>query len=198
MPEFEPVRAGRGPLRLPGRAGRPARAAAVALSAVALAGALFWEPGGGEAAPAAHPVSGGRAGPPPPAAPRPPGPSPKGGGRHGDGATVGAPVRLPDAAVVRLLRPGDRVDVLAAPPDLPSLRRSSGVPPASARIVARGVRVAAVPGAPPGPGAAYEGPNRPDGAYGEAGALVVLSVSRSTAARIAGAAAHSRLVVTLC
>lgn len=193
------MRAGRGPLRLPGRAGRPARAAAVALSAVALAGVLFWEPGEGGAAPAARPVSDGRAGPPPSAAPRPPGPSPGGGGLHGDGATVGAPVRLPDAAVVRLLRPGDRVDVLAAPPDLPSLRRSSpGVPPASARIVARGVRVAAVPGAPPDPGAAHEGPKQPDGAYGEAGALVVLSVSRATAARIAGAAAHSRLVVTLC
>ena len=87
---------------------------------------------------------------------------------------VAAPVRIADAATVRLLRPGDRVDVIAA-----------GGPAADgdARVVARGARVAKVPEAVDD---------------GRSGALVVLSVPRSTAARLVGASATARLAVTLC
>lgn len=87
--------------------------------------------------------------------------------------TVSAPVRIADGATVRLLRPGDRVDVIAA-----------GGPPAhggDARVVARGARVTEVPTA----------------SSAETGALVVLSVPRATAARLAGAGAGARLAVTL-
>uniref|UniRef100_UPI00278C2750 hypothetical protein n=1 Tax=Streptomyces venezuelae TaxID=54571 RepID=UPI00278C2750 len=90
---------------------------------------------------------------------------------------VSAPVRIADAATVRLLRPGDRVDVIAAP--------NSGLGAAGeARVVATGARVAEVP--PPGE-------TRVDG-----GALVVLSVPRSTATALAGAGVTSQLAVTVC
>ncbi|MFF8813343.1 RcpC/CpaB family pilus assembly protein [Streptomyces pactum] len=93
--------------------------------------------------------------------------------------TVSAPVRIADAATVRLLRPGDRVDVLAAPTD--------GSPgPVRTRVVARGVRVARVPAAGPAAGS------------GEEGALIVLAVGRSTATELVGASVTSRLAVTLC
>nr|WP_202457542.1 MULTISPECIES: hypothetical protein [unclassified Streptomyces] len=88
-------------------------------------------------------------------------------------ATVTAPVRIADAETVRLLRPGDRVDVIAADGS-----RSAGGEP---HTVASGARVTAVP--EPG-----EGPP-------EAGALVVLSVPRDTAARLAGAGASAPLAV---
>lgn len=69
--------------------------------------------------------------------------------------------------------PGTGWDVLAAP---------VGTPADSARTIARNVRVAAVPEPASGPEA---------GSGGREGALVVLSVPRPTAARLAGAAAHS-------
>ncbi|MGC3002092.1 hypothetical protein ACPF8X_27880, partial [Streptomyces sp. G35A] len=87
---------------------------------------------------------------------------------------VTAPVRIADAAAVRLLRPGDRVDVIAA---------EESVTGGEARVVARGARVAEVP--------------EPLEGAGDAGALVVLSVPRSTAARLVGASATARLAVTL-
>ncbi|GAB1336142.1 hypothetical protein ACE1SV_27320 [Streptomyces sp. E-15] len=90
-------------------------------------------------------------------------------------APVSAPVRIADAATVRLLRPGDRVDVVAAPDP------SAG---SGARVLVRGARVTAVP-------------EPPDGTA-ENGALVVLSVSRATAARLVGASTTTRLAVTLC
>lgn len=83
---------------------------------------------------------------------------------------VAVPVRIADAATVRLLRPGDRVDVVAA---------DGG---SEGRVVAAGARVTEVP----------------DFAATETGALVVLSVPRSTAARLAGAGTTARLAVTLC
>ncbi|MBW8796210.1 MAG: hypothetical protein JF597_22190 [Streptomyces sp.] len=88
---------------------------------------------------------------------------------------VTAPVRIADAATVRLLRPGDRVDVIAA-----------GDPAAggAARVIARGVRVTRLP--------------EPVGPAAESGALVVLSAPRDTAARLVGASATARLAVTLC
>ncbi|MFF7974051.1 hypothetical protein [Streptomyces sp. NPDC007905] len=94
--------------------------------------------------------------------------------RHRAVDVVTAPVRIADAATVRLLRPGDRVDVIAAEDP------STG---GAAQVLARGVRVTRVP--EPLEGAA------------ESGALVVLSVPRSTAARLVGASATARLAVTL-
>lgn len=83
---------------------------------------------------------------------------------------VAAPVRIADAESVRLLGPGDRVDVVAT--------GGSG----RASVVARGVRVTEVPD--PGEGAAD-------------GALVVVSVPRGTAHRLVGAGTTGRLAVTL-
>ena len=90
---------------------------------------------------------------------------------------VTAPVRIADAATVRLLRPGDRVDVIAA---------EETVPGGDARVVARGAKVAKVPEPLEGASGASDG-----------GALVVLSVPRATAVRLAGASATARLAVTL-
>ncbi|MFP1629582.1 RcpC/CpaB family pilus assembly protein [Streptomyces sp. 5K101] len=97
--------------------------------------------------------------------------------RRPDDVLVSAPVRIADAATVRLLRPGDRVDVIAAADSPP------GEEP-SAKVVASGVRVAAIPRAGEDP-------------VGD-GALIVLSVPRTTAAALAGAGATSRLAVTVC
>ncbi|MFI6282642.1 hypothetical protein [Streptomyces sp. NPDC050988] len=89
---------------------------------------------------------------------------------------VAAPVRIADGATVRLLRAGDRVDVVAA--------EQGAVGPGDARVVARGARVTKVPESPD--------------SVSEGGALVVLSVPRPTATLLAGAGATSRLAVTLC
>ncbi|MFP3991880.1 RcpC/CpaB family pilus assembly protein, partial [Streptomyces sp. E11-3] len=91
---------------------------------------------------------------------------------------VSAPVRIADAGAVRLLRPGDRVDVIAA---------DEG---AAARVVAAGARVAELPET--GDETSADAPSA------QVGALVVLSVPRPTAARLAGAGATARLAVTLC
>lgn len=85
---------------------------------------------------------------------------------------VSAPVRIADAATVRLLRAGDRVDVVSA--------ERGGAP----RVVAAGARVAEVPD--------------PEEGVGDGGALVVLSVPRETARALVGAGTVSRLAVTLC
>ncbi|KIE26518.1 hypothetical protein LK08_13160 [Streptomyces sp. MUSC 125] len=88
---------------------------------------------------------------------------------------VAAPVRIADAATVRLLRAGDRVDVIAATDP------SAGHAPL---VLARDVRVTKVP--------------EPQGDTVESGALVVLSAPRTTAARLVGASATTPLAVTLC
>ncbi|MFG2682809.1 hypothetical protein [Streptomyces sp. NPDC048392] len=88
---------------------------------------------------------------------------------------VAAPVRIADAATVRLLRPGDRVDVVAT--------GDGGAGEAS--VVARGVRVTKVPEP------VEEGP-------AAGGALIVVSVPRATAHRLVGAGTTARLAVTLC
>jgi hypothetical protein len=140
---------------------RRAMAAGLALTAAALAAAGLGggeAPGGAEGAAGAGPVK------------RRPVP------------LVSAPVRIADAATVRLLRPGDQVDVIAA--------EGAG---ADARVVAKGARVAAVPRAP-ADGWAEDPAERP----ATSGALVVLSVPRSTAASLAGAGISARLAVTLC
>ncbi|MFJ8753469.1 RcpC/CpaB family pilus assembly protein [Streptomyces sp. NPDC102441] len=97
---------------------------------------------------------------------------------------VSAPVRIADAATVGLLRPGDRVDVIAA---------ADGE--AEAGVVARDVRVAEVPRGTGGGEAPF--PEGDGGAGMGHGALVVLSVERDTAAALAGAGASGRLAVAV-
>ncbi|MFG2658953.1 RcpC/CpaB family pilus assembly protein [Streptomyces sp. NPDC048425] len=103
--------------------------------------------------------------------------------------TVSAPVRIADAAAVRLLRPGDRVDVVAAGAE-PGAGDGQGAGGQGGRVVAAGARVSSVPDSAESAESAGE-------AAAAGGALVVLSVPRETAARLAGAGATSRLAVTL-
>ncbi|MFG3140037.1 hypothetical protein ACGFZA_28000 [Streptomyces sp. NPDC048211] len=87
---------------------------------------------------------------------------------------VSAPVRIADAETVRLLRPGDRVDVIAS--------EGAG---ADSRVLAKGARVTRVPSASVG------------GSM-EDGALIVLSVPRATATALAGAGISAGFAVILC
>ena len=122
-------------------------------------------------------VSAARGAPPPPSDP-PPRPHPVAHThRNASDAVVRAPIRIADAAVARLLHPGDRVDVLAA-----------------AHVVASAAKVVAVP---------QEAPEQSSAALARdgsapGGALIVLSVTRRTAAVLSGAAAASPLGVALC
>ncbi|WP_363325567.1 hypothetical protein [uncultured Streptomyces sp.] len=97
---------------------------------------------------------------------------------------VSAPVRIADAATVRLLRPGDRVDVI-----------DGGHRDGPARVLARDVRVARVP-RPLLPGQGFPAAGVPGEGPGE-GALVVLSVDRSAAAALVGAGTSGRLAVAV-
>ncbi|MFJ2025201.1 hypothetical protein ACIODW_15575 [Streptomyces sp. NPDC087897] len=101
---------------------------------------------------------------------------------------VSAPVRIADPETVRLLRPGDRVDVIAV-----------GDAGGEARVVARGARVAKVPasGAGAGEDTVDEGVVSGPGAGARAGTLVVLSVERSTATALLGAGVSGRLAVAV-
>ncbi|MGW5851357.1 hypothetical protein ACWFQ8_26015 [Streptomyces sp. NPDC055254] len=150
MPQFPPLRVGRGGDRLRRAVRRRRRAGAAGLAVVAAALAV----GGTEAQ-----ASRGAA---PPVAKRPPAVV----------RLVSAPVRIADAATVRLLRPGDRVDVVAAERSGPH------------RVVAAGALVAEVPVS--------------EKEVGDGGALVVLSVPRDTARALVGAGTTARLAVTLC
>lgn len=105
-------------------------------------------------------------------APPPPPPVRVAAGQPRPAPLVSAPVRIADAATVRLLRVGDRVDVVAAERDGPP------------RVLAETARVAEVPA--------------PDKGVGDGGALVVLSVPRDTARALVGAGTVTRLAVTLC
>ncbi|MFF7737892.1 MULTISPECIES: hypothetical protein [unclassified Streptomyces] len=164
MPRFDPVRVrgGHGSGRLV-RHRRRAVAVGLAVTATALVAAGPRDTDGARGHPRARPpahtasLSGERSASP-----------------HRAAGSVTAPVRISDAAAVRLLRPGDRVDVIAA---------EGTVPGGDARVVARGARVTKVP--------------EPVADAGDSGALVVLSVPRPTAARLAGASATGRLAVTL-
>lgn len=170
VPHFPPIRAGgrRGRRRL--RRGARGLSVALAVTAATLA------------------VSGahGAASPPTHAAPRGPAPA---ASRHSPGdVVVRAPVRIADPAVVGLLRPGDHVDVLAA-----------------SRVVAMGATVVAVPDSAspqsPAPGtdpALTAAPVASRDITASGGALLVLSVTRRTAAALSGAAASTPLAVTLC
>ncbi|MGW9029282.1 hypothetical protein ACWGQ5_35185 [Streptomyces sp. NPDC055722] len=157
VPHFAPVRVrgGRHQLRRLVRHRRRAVAMGLAVTAAAL---VATGPGGSEGA-RGHPDASRR----PTAAASP-------GRERSAVEMVTAPVRIADGATVRMLRPGARVDVIAA---------DGG---GGAKVVAAGARVTRVPDVDPT----------------ENGALVVLSVPRTTAARLAGAGATSRLAVTLC
>lgn len=151
VPPFPPLRVGRGADRLRRAVRRRRRAASAGLAVVAAALAVV---GGTEA-------QASRGAPPPEVKPPP-----------AAVRWVSAPVRIADAATVRLLRPGDRVDVVAA--------ERTGPP----RVVAAGARVVEVPA--------------PEKGVGDGGALVVLSVPRDTARALVGAGTVARLAVTLC
>ncbi|WP_431780840.1 hypothetical protein [Streptomyces chumphonensis] len=133
-----------------------------------------------------------------------------GDGRPPDDALVRAPVRLADPGVVRLLKPGDRVDVLAGPaPESAGADASAAT--GAADVLASRARVVAVPdpGVPDKEGDVPSGAAAWDGVAGGpaggvaptlagSGALVVLSVPRSIAAHLVGRAAEgSPLAVTL-
>ncbi|MGW3283401.1 hypothetical protein ACWDR3_02005 [Streptomyces sp. NPDC001002] len=154
VPHFAPVRVrgGRYQLRRLVRHRRRALAAGLAVTAAALVAAGPQNTDRARGHPAADPVR-----------------------HHRAVEMVAAPVRITDGATVRLLRPGDRVDVIAA------RETATG---GDARVVARGARVTKVP--------------EPLDSSVDSGALVVLSVPRSLAARLAGAGATARLAVTLC
>lgn len=96
---------------------------------------------------------------------------------------VALPVRFADADAARLLRPGDRVDILAgpAPEDASAGRVGPSDSPAPARVVARDTTVLA----------------RPEGDRERDGGLLILSVPPDAAAAIAGAATTSPLTYTL-
>ncbi|MFD5100120.1 hypothetical protein [Streptomyces albidochromogenes] len=173
VPEFAPlrVRGGRHRLRRAVRRRRRAMAAGLAMTAAALAASGARDAGRAGGTAPARPQAQERAD----AVEAP-------GRRRPPARMVSAPVRIADAATVRLLRRGDRVDVIAAAagPSMP------GEQAPDARVVAAGARVADVPRARESSG--DEG----------GGALVVLSVPRATAAALAGVGATSHLAVTLC
>ncbi|MEU6253244.1 hypothetical protein [Streptomyces sp. NPDC047043] len=154
VPHFAPVRVrgGRFQLQRLVRHRRRAVAMGLAVTAAALVAAGPRDAEGARGHPVADPVR-----------------------KHRAVELVSAPVRIADGATVRLLRPGDRVDVIAAQ------ETATG---GDARVVARGARVTKVP--------------EPLESAADSGALVVLSVPRTAAARLAGAGATARLAVTLC
>lgn len=96
-------------------------------------------------------------------------------------ALVAAPVRIADAASVRLLHAGDVVDVLAA-------GAGDAATPSAARLVASAVRVITIP--------QEEGSALGPADVGE-GALVVVVTTSGTAARLAAAAVTDRLSVVI-
>ncbi|MER5197002.1 RcpC/CpaB family pilus assembly protein [Streptomyces sp. NPDC002884] len=181
MPPFAPVRVRGGRYRLGRlvRSRRRALALGLAITAAALvaSGPRDGDPSHGHPGGTARTDAPGDSRPRAHASLRAPGHGPRAGEK------VTAPVRIADAATVRLLRPGDRVDVIAAEPTTPAGVNGAG---GDAQVVARGALVTKVP-------------EPLDTAAGTAdeGALVVLSVPRSTAARLAGASATARLAVTL-
>jgi Flp pilus assembly protein CpaB len=116
---------------------------------------------------------------------------------------VAVPVRVADPASARLLRPGDRIDVLAAPtstgdPIGDGETAELGIRPATvrARPLVSAVPVIAIPGAgaetKDGIGLGGD-PGDHDGTYGGDGALIVVAAHRDQAATLAGPAGGSRL-----
>ncbi|MEU9101737.1 RcpC/CpaB family pilus assembly protein [Streptomyces sp. NPDC048361] len=166
VPFFPPlrVRGGRHGFRRAMRRRRRAVAAGLAVTAAALAVSST------QAAERTHPAAAA-------ASTAAPAPRERGPARKVAVPVVSAPVRIADAETVRLLRPGDRVDVIASA-NSPSRGADE------ARILATGVRVTGVP--------------QTGGVSPDSGALVVLAVPRETARVLAGAGTTSKLAVTLC
>ncbi|TXL86975.1 hypothetical protein [Streptomyces sp. IB2014 016-6] len=174
VPTFDPlrVRGGGHRLRRALLRRRRAMAAGLAVTAAALAASGAGGPGvaaGAEERAASRAAARGGGGAPGAGADAQPGAA--------KARLVTAPVRIADVATVRLLRPGDRVDVIAA-------AHSPVGEESDARVIATGALVESVP-------RALE--SATDG-----GALVLLTVARDVAAELAGASTNSRLAVTLC
>lgn len=181
VPRFAPLRVRGGRFGVWRAARRRGRAVAAGLAAAAAVVAVSGVRGPAAGAdPAAGAVRAGRTGPP--AVPA----------RQAARDLVSAPVRIADGATVRLLRPGDRVDVIAAPAAPAGASAEDGGP--EARIVVTGARVAAVPRAAEGEGGPPDGPHGPAGG----GALLVLAVPRAAAPGLVAASATSHLAVVLC
>jgi Flp pilus assembly protein CpaB len=108
---------------------------------------------------------------------------------------VAVPVRVADPASARLLRPGDRIDVLAAPASTGELgddeTAALGSRPATvrARPLVSAVPVIAIPGAG---GENKDGPGF-GGTPSDDGALIVVAARHEQAATLAGPAGGSRL-----
>ncbi|MBB1244188.1 hypothetical protein GL263_11555 [Streptomyces durbertensis] len=106
-------------------------------------------------------------------------------------ARVLVPVRIADAEVVRLLEPGDRVDVFASPDGL-SGGFAGDARAGATRLVARRARVAKIPDrSSAGVGRDTGRPAEAEPIPGAGGALVVLAVPPSAARELAGAAADT-------
>ncbi|MFI5821391.1 RcpC/CpaB family pilus assembly protein [Streptomyces rishiriensis] len=185
MPAFEPVRVGHGRYRLSRLVRSRRRALAIGLAVTAAALVAAGHRDGGPAR--GHPDGDAHGSSPSRARSSAHAPAPA----LRTAEKVTAPVRIADAATVRLLRPGDRVDVIAVEQAAGGMGGGTG---GEARVVARGALVTKVP-EPLDVSASAPAPA--SGVGGESGALVVLSVPRSTAARLAGASATARLAVTL-
>ncbi|MFI0482314.1 Flp pilus assembly protein CpaB [Actinomadura sp. 9N215] len=97
--------------------------------------------------------------------------------------TVAVPVRMADADAVRLLHPGDHIDVLTTPaPPSSAPLETTPQQQGSARLVVPAVPVVAMPS--------------PDEDGAQEGALVVLATDRAQAAALAGAGAPLTLTIT--
>ncbi|MGP4021889.1 SAF domain-containing protein [Actinomadura sp. 3N407] len=96
--------------------------------------------------------------------------------------TVATPVRIADAEAVRLLDPGDHIDVLTAPAPLPALPDATAGPPRdAAQVVVSSVPVITIPA--------------PNEAGSRHGALIVLATNRSQALALAAATAPLSLTI---
>jgi pilus assembly protein CpaB len=110
---------------------------------------------------------------------------------------VSAPVRLADSQAAVLLRPGQRIDVLAASTAVPGDVAAAGgsaaavgaTADAAAAIVAANVIVVAIPIAAAPPGSASDA----SGDVGVEGTLVVLATTPMQARQLAQAQVSSRL-----
>ncbi|MFF3954611.1 RcpC/CpaB family pilus assembly protein [Streptomyces sp. NPDC001890] len=161
---------------------RRALAAGLALTAAALAATGLGGGGAGAGGDAAYGAGAGRTtGALPERARRP-------------ARLVSAPVRIADAGTVRLLRPGDHVDVIAAGDAGAGAAEAGHGAGAGVRVLAKGARVAEVPHSEAD---GFEGSGGSEG-FTENGALIVLAVPRETATALAGAGISSQLAVTLC
>lgn len=104
---------------------------------------------------------------------------------HGYGpGTVATPVRIADPDAVRLLHPGDHIDVLAAPPpETPtSTQQPPDAPAGTAKLVVSDVPVIATPPA--------------DDDNPQEGALIVLATTRPQALTLTTAGPHLSLTIT--